>query len=180
LIIYLATAKNKLFLIEELENDIHPEALKQLLELIIEKSDGNQFIITTHSNIVMKYLGACEETKILQVTMELNKDGIPTSSVKDIKTSNLFPVITLGYTQFPNRTTLVFSSNFMTIPYSKLKFQTNRKSKTKLRTGYLIIYFVISGSKIGAVVKILVFGTGCRYGKIIDAHIQRHVCEAPV
>ncbi|WP_414513473.1 ATP-dependent nuclease [Nostoc sp. PCC 9305] len=54
LILDLCMAKDQLFLIEEPENDIHPKALKKLLNFILEKSKTNQFIITTHSNIVLK------------------------------------------------------------------------------------------------------------------------------
>ncbi|AEI49669.1 ATP-dependent nuclease [Runella slithyformis] len=70
LITDLCVAKDKIFLIEELENDIHPKALKALLNLIIEHSDKNQFFISTHSNIVMKYLGGNVSTKIFNVTSE--------------------------------------------------------------------------------------------------------------
>lgn len=58
LLVILLTENNKLFLIEELENDLHPAALKELLQLIIAKAGSNQFIISTHSNIVVKYLGS--------------------------------------------------------------------------------------------------------------------------
>jgi predicted ATPase len=68
LIVDLCIAENKLFLIEEPENDIHPKALKALLRLIVEKSNSNQFFVSTHSNIVMKYLGAAEGSKIFKVS----------------------------------------------------------------------------------------------------------------
>lgn len=84
LILDLCVAKDKLFLIEEPENDIHPKALKKLLNLIIEKSDTNQFVITTHSNIVLKHLGSCDESKIFKVDMEF-EDRIPTSYVSEIE-----------------------------------------------------------------------------------------------
>ena len=71
LIVDLCIAKDKIFLIEELENDIHPKALKALLNLIIEKSLTNQFFISTHSNIVMKHLGGIEHTKIFNLTSRL-------------------------------------------------------------------------------------------------------------
>jgi len=49
----LAVNSGKLFLIEMPENDLHPQALKALLDLILESSKRNQFIISTHSNIVV-------------------------------------------------------------------------------------------------------------------------------
>jgi hypothetical protein len=70
--------------IEEPENDIHPKALKELLRLIIEKSKNNQFIITTHSNIVTRFLGAAPETKLFKVDMEFKKK-VPTSKIEEIE-----------------------------------------------------------------------------------------------
>jgi len=102
LIVDLCMAEDKLFLIEELENDIHPKALKKLLELIEKKSKTNQFIITTHSNIVVKYLGSLPDSKLFQVTME-HMERIPTSNVEEIKNSpedRLLVLNDLGYDLF--------------------------------------------------------------------------------
>jgi len=68
LIVDLCMAENQLFVIEEPENDVHPKALKKLLNLIAEKSVNNQFIITTHFNIVAKYLGAHPNCKLFSVS----------------------------------------------------------------------------------------------------------------
>jgi hypothetical protein len=83
IIVDLCVAQHKLFLIEELENDIQPKVLKKLLEFIIEKSEVNQFVISTHSNIVARYLGAVPESKVFYVTMEL-ENRIPTSSCREV------------------------------------------------------------------------------------------------
>lgn len=66
LITLLSTSVNKIFVIEELENDLHPRALKALLRLIINCSENNQFFISTHSHIVLKYLST-ESSKTFQV-----------------------------------------------------------------------------------------------------------------
>jgi hypothetical protein len=63
----LAQSRGKLFLIEEPENDLHPEALKALLELIIESSQYNQMVVSTHSNIVARYLGAAADSRLYYV-----------------------------------------------------------------------------------------------------------------
>lgn len=73
----LCVAENKIFLIEEPENDIHPKALKALLKLIAEKSDSNQFFISTHSNIVMKNLGAIPNSKIFNITSSRSDQNKP-------------------------------------------------------------------------------------------------------
>jgi len=64
----LAVANDKLFLIEEPENDLHPQALKALLALIVKKSENNQFILTTHSNIVVTYLASQTHSRLFKVT----------------------------------------------------------------------------------------------------------------
>lgn len=80
LITILCMGENHLFVLEEIENDIHPRALKGLLQLIKTKSKSNQFIISTHSNIVLKELGESEETKIFHLKNKVVK-GVPTTKV---------------------------------------------------------------------------------------------------
>lgn len=85
LIVDLCIAENKIFIIEEPENDIHPEALKSLLELIIAKSDNNQFIISTHSNIVARYLGSVKDSKLFKVAIDSsNQSQSPVSTITEI------------------------------------------------------------------------------------------------
>jgi predicted ATPase len=90
LIAILLTEDNKLYLIEEIENDIHPEALKKLINLIIEKSHNNQFVISTHSNIVLKHLGSLSSTKIFYTdwrpidTEGGSQSNMPTSTINEI------------------------------------------------------------------------------------------------
>jgi len=78
---------NKLFLIEEPENDLHPKALKELMKLIITKSEVQQFVITTHSNMVVRYLGSVEKSKIFEVTPREKEQNVFTSAVKEISRS---------------------------------------------------------------------------------------------
>lgn len=72
IIAYLADSENKIFIIEEPENDIHPEILKKLLNFIISRSKSNQIFITTHSNIVLRILGSEVDTKIFEITSNKN------------------------------------------------------------------------------------------------------------
>lgn len=83
----LLTRNGKLFLIEELENDIHPLALKKLLNHIVDKSKENQIIISTHSHIVLKHLGASEGAKIFYVESDDNQNIVPTSTVREVPNS---------------------------------------------------------------------------------------------
>lgn len=69
----LALSEGKLILIEEPENDLHPQALKALLDLIVESSKSNQFVVSTHSNIVVRHLAAAENSRLYNVTSELGK-----------------------------------------------------------------------------------------------------------
>jgi len=80
LLVHLCPADGKLFLIEEIENDLHPKSLKRLLEFIIEKSSTNQFIISTHNNIVVRALGGAPEGKVFYVEMKLDESSrVPVS-----------------------------------------------------------------------------------------------------
>ncbi len=74
LIADLCIATNKVFLLEEVEHDLHPKALKSLLDLIVRKSSTNQFVVTTHSNIVARYLGSIQCSRMFKVTVDRNKD----------------------------------------------------------------------------------------------------------
>lgn len=86
LIVDLCIAEDKLFLIEEPENDVHPKALKSLLRFLVEKSQNNQFIVTTHSNIVTKYLGAQKDGKVFSVEMVFSEsDRLPISTIKEVE-----------------------------------------------------------------------------------------------
>lgn len=89
MLVSLFNAKGKIFLIEEIENDLHPEALKKLLAHIIKASKQNQFIISTHSNIVLSTLGAIDNCKIFETKSELVVDkeyntSLFSSQVKEV------------------------------------------------------------------------------------------------
>jgi hypothetical protein len=87
LITDLCMADGNLFLIEEVENDIHPEGLKTILNAIIEKSSTNQFIVSTHSNIVTKYLGSAPDAKIFNVELDYRPATVPTSTITEVDPS---------------------------------------------------------------------------------------------
>src|SRR6266849_615100 len=101
LIVNLCLAEKKLFLIEEIENDVHPRALKKLLQLVTNKSENNQFVISTHSNIVTRYLGIVPESKIHEITIApyTREYRIPTSTYKEVRTpeERLAALESLGY-----------------------------------------------------------------------------------
>ncbi|MGY1499818.1 ATP-dependent nuclease [Streptomyces sp. QTS52] len=79
LLVSLSGAEGKIFLIEEPENDLHPLALKSLLDAIEAASKVNQFIITTHSSIVLGRLGSLSGAVICKAEMTA-PDGLPTTS----------------------------------------------------------------------------------------------------
>lgn len=92
LITDLCMAQDNIFIIEEPENDIHPKALKALLELISEKAKSNQFFISTHSNIVMKHLGAVEDAKIFNITnsrRDLKRPNLKLSNMEEVSENPL-------------------------------------------------------------------------------------------
>lgn len=82
----LAISEGKLFLLEEPENDLHPAALKALLELIAISSERNQFVISTHSNIVVRHLCSLPQSKLFRVKAEPNV--LPTiATIEDVGNS---------------------------------------------------------------------------------------------
>jgi len=96
----LALSEDKLFLIEEPENDLHPSALKALLDLILESSERNQFVISTHSNIVLRHLGGASGSKVYNITAEPNRLPIEAKieAVDPSPQSRLRVLRDLGYT----------------------------------------------------------------------------------
>lgn len=88
LIVHLLKAEKKLFIIEELENGINPEPLKLLLEEIKRsaRERQNQFLISTHNNIVLQSLASEEDCKIIEVTQaQIGPGEIPESSCVQIE-----------------------------------------------------------------------------------------------
>jgi len=73
LLVDLTLAQGKLFLVEEPENDIHPQALKALLDRVVESSSRNQFVVSTHSHIVVRHLGSPSDARVVYVESE----GLP-------------------------------------------------------------------------------------------------------
>ena len=82
----LAVSENKIFLVEELENDLHPRALKALLDLIIESAKTNQFFISTHSNIVVRHLAAEPDSKLFNITVK-EKSNPPKASIAEVEST---------------------------------------------------------------------------------------------
>jgi hypothetical protein len=67
LIVAMCLERNKIFIIEEPETNLHPGGLKALLEMIRSASEQNQFVVSTHSNIVVRELGFDPATRVFRV-----------------------------------------------------------------------------------------------------------------
>jgi predicted ATPase len=80
----ICAAEEKIFLIEEPENDLHPKALKALLKIIERKSNSNQFFISTHSNIVVRYLGGGRQSKVFHIVPLTDYNTSPTFPISEI------------------------------------------------------------------------------------------------
>jgi hypothetical protein len=68
------------------------------LELIVESSANNQFVVSTHSAIVLRVLGASQGAQIVKV--ELSEDPLPISSYSSVPAtseSRLAVLRELGY-----------------------------------------------------------------------------------
>lgn len=97
----ILTSENKIFLIEEPETDLHPEALKIFLDLILEASKNNQFFITTHSNVVLRHLGISKKNYIFELKSNLENE-LWSSTCEKLETeeSKIGALENLGYDFF--------------------------------------------------------------------------------
>lgn len=84
LITELCLARNKIFVLEEPETNLHPKGLKALLNLARASSEHNQFIIATHSNVVVRELGGEEESKVFGVYRDSDIPNSP-SRVEEVE-----------------------------------------------------------------------------------------------
>ncbi|MDB5575874.1 MAG: hypothetical protein JWR80_1050 [Bradyrhizobium sp.] len=67
LIVELCLEKGKVFVLEEPETNLHPRGLRALLSLVRASMKNNQFLIATHSNVVIRDLAFDEQTKIFRI-----------------------------------------------------------------------------------------------------------------
>jgi energy-coupling factor transporter ATP-binding protein EcfA2 len=95
----LALSEGKLFLIEEPENDLHPRALKALLELISQSAEKNQFVISTHSNIVVRHLASMPDSRLYNITLnsEVQPGEAAVTLVENKPDARLAVLRDLGY-----------------------------------------------------------------------------------
>lgn len=98
LIVDLSLAKDKVFVLEEPETNLHPKGLKALLALVRESSARNQFIIATHSNVVVREL-ALPQTRIFRVYRDGDQSRSPSKVelVKDDPAAHRELLRELGY-----------------------------------------------------------------------------------
>ncbi|HEX6753217.1 MAG TPA: AAA family ATPase [Solirubrobacterales bacterium] len=96
----LALARNKIFVIEEPENDLHPAALRALLDLIVESARENQFLVSTHSNLVLRHLGSQPKTRIFHVEADKDAAWPPATAIREVApepAARSEVLISLGY-----------------------------------------------------------------------------------
>ncbi len=86
LIAELCLARGKIFVLEEPETNLHPKGLKALLSLVRASSEHNQFIIATHSNVVVRELGGEDGSKVFGVYRDGNSIDSP-SRVEEVERS---------------------------------------------------------------------------------------------
>lgn len=99
LIVDLCVADGHVFLVEEPENDLHPSALRALLDFMATRSEANQFLVSTHSNVVARRLGALPGARLFRVDQDPG-DPMATSSIREIAnepSARLEALSDLGY-----------------------------------------------------------------------------------
>lgn len=79
-------ANNNVIVIEELERDLHPVAIRALCSMIQNSSKNNQYILTTHSNVVLSSLSTDSTAKVFKVDQLRTGDGdIPISNINEVE-----------------------------------------------------------------------------------------------
>lgn len=99
LIAALCVHKGKIIVIEDVESDLHPEALKLVIDQIRVSSEYNQFFISTHSNVALAALAAAKDCAIFRVG-RVDQEGLGRSDVASIGTdlaSRVNLLLELGY-----------------------------------------------------------------------------------
>lgn len=86
LITELCLARRKIFVLEEPETNLHPKGLKALLKLVRSSAEHNQFIIATHSNVVVRELGGEADSKVFRVYRD-DESTVAPSSVEEVERS---------------------------------------------------------------------------------------------
>lgn len=86
LLVGLSVAEGKLFIIEEPEDGLHPAALKELVDAIAKSSEKNQFIISTHSSIVLTRLSDLPGLKVIHATSD--NERMPSSTFTEVVGDN--------------------------------------------------------------------------------------------
>jgi len=75
----LCSERGKIFVLEEPETNLHPRGLRALLGMIRSSAADNQFIIATHSNIVVRELASDHDAKVFRVYRD---EEAPTAASK--------------------------------------------------------------------------------------------------
>lgn len=99
LIVELSIERGKIFVLEEPETNIHPRGLKSLLNMIRLSSDQNQFLIATHSNVVVRELGGDPKNKVFRVYRDGDSPNDPSriEEVDQNPTAHMAVLRELGY-----------------------------------------------------------------------------------
>jgi hypothetical protein len=94
----LSSPIQRLFLVEEPETDLHPRALRALLDLMLESAGDSQFIVSTHSDLVLRHLGSADGARVYRSELS-SVDGLPTSTYVPIEDQHerLSALSELGY-----------------------------------------------------------------------------------
>lgn len=99
LIVELCAERNKIFVLEEPETNLHPRGLKALLAMVRESAEQNQFFIATHSNVVVRELGGSEEGKVFRVFRD-GESPLASSHIEEVQrtaTAHMEVLRELGY-----------------------------------------------------------------------------------
>lgn len=95
LVAAVASLDGKVFFVEEPENDIHPSALKKLCRFMQDNQRNNQYFVSTHSHLVLRFL-ASDTASVIEISRD-SAEGISTANLLETNEERLTLLQTLGY-----------------------------------------------------------------------------------
>jgi len=76
------SARPRVMLIEEPENDLHPDALYRLLQVLRRNVEevGHQLVVSTHSDVVLRELGSIKDAVVYRTSVVTADGTLPTTT----------------------------------------------------------------------------------------------------
>lgn len=94
----LCLEKGRVLILEEPETHLHPRAIKGLMKLVRASIPDNQFLIATHSNVVLRELATCDGVSVIRISKDKDDPTLShVSHIEDTPSAHMEVLRELGY-----------------------------------------------------------------------------------